>query len=254
MILAFVAAGLVSSAAFMARLLTLGGAVAATVVGAAVVVGGMKWVALLIFFFVTSSALSRWRSVDRDRLTGSMLQKGSQRDATQVLVNGGIFAISAVWSTQADQLTWQAIGIGAIAAAVSDTWSTEIGTVIGGTPRMILTGREVAPGTSGGITIAGSIGALVGAVSTAVVAMLVGWNVPAPAIAAGGIAGSLVDSLVGASLQERLWCPVCHAPTERPIHTCGTTSMHRGGIRGCDNDMVNLMSTLAGAVVTWTLL
>ena len=254
MMLAFVAAGLVSSAAFMARLLTPGGAVAATMVGTAVVVGGMKWIALLLFFFITSSALSRWRSAERERLIWTMVHKGSRRDATQVLANGGIFAISAVWSTAADELSWQAIGIGAIAAAVSDTWSTEIGTVIGGRPRMITSGREVAPGTSGGITIAGSIGALVGAVSTAVVAMLVGWDVPAAAIVAGGIAGSLVDSLVGAFLQERRWCPACSAPTERPIHTCGTTSKHRGGIRGCDNDIVNVLSTLAGAAVTWTLL
>lgn len=73
------------------------------------------------------------------------------------------------------------------------------------------------------------------------------------AIAAGGVAGSLVDSLVGASVQERLWCPACDASTERRVHSCGTTSVHRGGIRGVDNDIVNLMSTLAGAVVTWTL-
>lgn len=253
MILAFVAAGLVSFAAFIAHLLTVSGAVAAALVGTAVVIGGAKWVVLLLFFFITSSALSRWRSNDRERLTGGMLQKGSRRDATQVLVNGGIFAVSALGARGADELTWQAIGIGALAAATSDTWSTEIGTAIGGTPRGILNGREVAPGTSGGITIAGSIGAIAGAVLTAVVAVVAGWEVPFAAIVAGGIAGSVVDSLVGASFQERHWCPTCDVPTERRVHSCGTTSLHRGGIRGCDNDIVNLMSTLAGAVITWIL-
>ena len=253
MLLALAVAGLLSLVAYITRLLTAGGAMAATLVGAAVILGGTKWVMMLLFFFITSNALSRWRKTERDQLTGSVIEKGSRRDATQVLVNGGIFAISAVLASGADEFTWQAIGIGALCAATADTWSTEIGTVLGGTPRGILNGRVVAPGTSGGITIAGSIGAIMAALLTALVAGSVGWGVSAMAIAAGGVAGSLVDSLVGASVQERLWCPACDASTERRVHSCGTTSLHRGGIRGVDNDIVNLMSTLAGAVVTWTL-
>lgn len=253
LIVALATAGLVAMAAHALRLLTASGAVAATLVGAAAMIGGYEWVVLLLFFFLSSGALSHWRAAERERRVGSLIGKAGRRDAIQVLANGGVFGLAAVLSGVTGSPSWHAIGIGAIAAATADTWSTEIGTVLGGTPRMIFGWREVAPGTSGGITIAGSVAAVVAALLASLVAGSVHWDTPMLAVAAGGIAGSLVDSVLGATVQERRWCPDCSTLTERRIHSCGTTSLHRGGIRGCDNDTVNLITTIAGAVVTWTL-
>lgn len=253
MLLPLIIAGAVAVIAYLARALTVAGALAATLVGAAAMIGGVRWVVMLLFFFASSNALSRWRGRERDRLVGSFIEKGGRRDAWQVMANGGVFAIAAILATIADEFTWQAVGIGAIAAATADTWSTEIGTVLGGTPIDIRSGRQVAPGTSGGITIAGSATAVVAAILAALVARAVDWNTPAFAIVGGGLVGSLTDSLLGSTVQERRWCPTCNIATERRTHLCGTTTVHRGGIRGCDNDIVNLMSTIAGAVVTWTL-
>ena len=251
-IVSVVVAVCVAFAAYAARLLTAGGAVAAALVGASALTGGARWVVMLLLFFIGSNVLSHWRAREREQLVGAVLEKGGRRDAWQVVANGGLFGLAAILATVGDAYTWHAVGIGAIAAATADTWSTEVGTVLGGTPRDIVTGRVVAPGTSGGITIAGSMAALAAAVLAAVVAAGVDWSAPAIAIVSGGVVGSLVDSLLGATLQERRWCPTCDAPTERRTHTCGTSTVHRGGIRGCDNDIVNLLSTIAGAVVTWT--
>ena len=251
MIVSFTVAAFVAAIAYRLRLLTVGGAVAATVTGGAAFSAGLPWAILLLFFFTTSTALSRWRSAERDRLLTSLIEKEGARDAVQVLANGGLFALAALLSTRGDAFTWQAVAAGAIAASTSDTWSTEVGTVLGGSPRSILTGRRVAPGTSGGITIHGTMAALTGAFAAALVTMIVGWPIPLYAVFAGGIAGSLLDSVLGASVQERRWCPRCESATERRIHSCGTSSLHRGGIRGCNNDVVNLMSTIAGAVITW---
>lgn len=253
MILAFAAAGTVSTMAYLARLLSAGGAIAATVIGASAMVGGAGWVVLLLFFFVTSSAISRWRGPERERLVGSLIEKGNRRDVVQVLANGAVFAIAAILSTAGDVRTWQAVGAGAIVAATVDTWSTEVGTVIGGTPRLILTGRQVPPGTSGGVTIAGSVAGIAAAVLAAYVMSSMDWVVPVHAVVSGGIAGSLVDSVIGATVQERRWCATCDMQTERRTHSCGTPTVHRGGIRGWNNDIVNLMSTITGAAVTWTL-
>ena len=252
-ILSVAIAGTVAAVAWIARLLTGGGAVAATLVGATALIGGIRWVVMLLFFFAGSNLLSRWRSRERDQLVGSIIEKGNRRDAWQVLANGGVFGLAAVLANFGGLLTWEALGIGAIAAATADTWSTEVGTVLGGTPRSILNGRQVAPGTSGGITIAGSAAAIAAAILAAIVAVGLDWSTPAPAIVLGGVAGSVTDSLLGATVQERRWCPTCQLPTERHVHPCGTTAVHRGGIHGCDNDIVNLLSTVAGAVVTWTL-
>jgi uncharacterized protein (TIGR00297 family) len=252
-IVSIAVAGVVATIAWAARLLTISGAVAATLVGSAAMLGGIRWVLMLLFFFAGSNLLSRWRRRERDLLVGSFVEKGSRRDAWQVLANGGVFGLAAFMAHNGSVLSWEAVGIGAIVAATADTWSTEVGTVLGGTPRSILNGRQVAPGTSGGITIAGSTAAIAAAILAAIVAVSLDWSTPAPAIALGGIAGSVIDSLLGATVQERRWCPSCKSPTERQVHSCGTTTVHRGGIHGCDNDIVNLLSTVAGAVVTWTL-
>ena len=251
--LALTVAGLVSFAAYWARLLTATGAVAATLVGAAALAAGKTWVVILLLFFVTSSALSLWRRKERDELTASFLEKGGPRDAAQVLANGGVFAAAAALFALGSDPIWQAVAVGAITTAMADTWSTEIGTIAGGTPRLIISGRLVPPGSSGGITLAGTSAGIVGALLAAVVAVAMDWETPLLVIASAGIVGSLVDSLLGATVQERRWCGACGRLTERRIHTCGTPTTHRNGIRGYNNDLVNFTSTLAGAVVSWAL-
>ena len=116
-----------------------------------------------------------------------------------------------------------------------------------------MSGRAVPPGTSGGITLAGTSAGIIGALLAAVAAGMMDWETPLPVIVSAGIVGSLVDSLLGATVQERRWCSVCDRLTERRIHTCGTPTTHRGGIRGWTNDLVNFTSTLAGAAVSWAL-
>ena len=254
MIVAIAVAGSIAMAARRFDLLTTAGAITATVVGAAVLSAGLSWAVLLLFFFVTSSALSRWRAAEREQLIGALIAKEGPRDAMQVLANGGVLAIAAVASTSGgDIYAWQAVGVGAIATATSDTWSTEVGTVLGGMPRSIFSWRQVAPGTSGGITTQGTLAAFGGAFAVVIVAAGVGWSIPGHAVFAGGVGGSVIDTILGANIQERRWCPDCQKQTERRIHSCGTSTVHRGGIRGCNNDVVNLVSTIAGAVITWTL-
>jgi uncharacterized protein (TIGR00297 family) len=253
MILAFAAAGAIAGLAYLLQMLTVGGGIAATFIGGTAVLAGRGWITLLLFFFITSSVLSRWRAAERARKVKGALAKGARRDAVQVLANGLVFATAAMLSTYGNVDAWRAIGAGAIATATADTWSTEIGTVIGGTPRMITTGRVVQPGTSGGVTIAGFVSAFTGSVLAAVVASMMDWRTPVHAVVVGGVVGSLVDSLLGATVQERRWCDACAIGTEQRIHNCGTATAHRGGLAGFDNDVVNLVSIIAGAVLTWTL-
>jgi uncharacterized membrane protein len=75
----------------------------------------------------------------------------------------------------------------------------------------------------------------------------------AGALAAGGLAGVLVDSLLGATVQRRRWCPACERQTERTTHDCGTPTAPRGGLAWLDNDMVNLLSNAAGGLVALAL-
>ncbi len=208
---------------------------------------------LLLFFFVSSTLLSTWRADTRNALLAGMVEKGAARDAWQVGANGAVFALAALGSSLAPATVWNAIGAGALAAATADTWSTEVGTVRGGTPHHILSGGPLPPGASGGITAVGTLAGVIGAVAVTLLAVALHWRVPPVAMVAGGISGLVADSVLGATLQERRWCPVCGRMTERRVHSCATPTLVQGGLRGYTNDAVNLTSVILGALVATVL-
>jgi uncharacterized protein (TIGR00297 family) len=236
-----------------ARSLTVGGAVAATIVGTLAVVAGWQWGVLLVIYFVSASALSRFGAAKKEQRTSSVVEKGGERDALQVLANGAAFAVAAALAVLAPghAARWAALGIGALAASASDTWATEIGTLTGGTPRSILGFGPVPVGISGGVTLTGTIAALAGAAFVAVSALLLGWPVRITiASFVGGVVGSTLDSLLGATIQQRRWCDRCQRATERAIHDCGTPTRATGGLSWLTNDMVNLLCGISGGLVS----
>jgi uncharacterized protein (TIGR00297 family) len=244
-------AAIIALAARRLGALSSSGAAAAVVVGTACVAAGWRWGALLIAFFVVSSALSRvGREVKRRRLAG-IIEKEGARDATQVLANGGVYTLTALAAAATGSGPWSAAALGVLATSTADTWGTEVGTLAGGTPRSVLSGRRIQPGMSGGITLRGSLATAAGAAFIAGVAWMLGWGGgEAAAAAGGGIVGAFADSILGASIQERRWCDVCSAPTERLVHPCGTPTRPIGGLQGFRNDAVNLSSGLIGGLVS----
>jgi uncharacterized protein (TIGR00297 family) len=182
--------------------LTRRGAAVALAIGLATVYGfGWRGVALLLAFFVSSSLLTA-------------AAKDGARNARQVLANGGIAALAAFAGH------WVAFA-GAVAAANADTWATEIGSHSRTRPRLITNGTPVPAGTDGGITLLGTAGGIAGALFIAVLARLLVPGGLVMAVAVAGIAGMLLDSLLGATLQGRL--------------------------KWLDNDAVNLAATATGA-------
>lgn len=241
--------GAISVVAYRTRALSRSGAIAAALVGTIAVSAGWSWGILLVAFFLSSTALSTIGAQRKAQLVDPILVKSGPRDAWQVLANGGVFAAAAAAFIVTPSAIWPAVGIGALAASTADTWATEVGTLLGGEPRSIVSGERVPPGTSGGISVAGSAASLGGAVFIAIMAPLTGWDAPFHAIASGGVAGSVADSLLGATAQERYWCDACGAPTEQPVHRCGERARRAGGIRGLNNDVVNLLCSFVGALV-----
>lgn len=240
----------VAGAARRARALDRTGAIAAIVVGSACVAAGWDWAALVVAFFIGSTILSRLGRARKEQLAAGVLTKGSERDAVQVLANGGAFAFCAVGYLLRPSAVWYAVGTGALAAATADTWATEVGMLIGRVPRSIVSGHRVPPGTSGAITVAGTGALIAGAVLIAGLARAVGWPASvAVAALVGGTVGALIDSLLGATLQARRWCDRCHTATERDVHSCGNPTDPAGGVSWLDNDAVNALSTGVGGLV-----
>lgn len=245
-----VLAGATAVAARRGGLLTRGGAVAACVLGAASTVAGWGWAATLVLYFAAAAMISRIGKRTKQRLTGSVVGKGGARDAAQVLANGGIYCAAALGASTARTslaplLTWGALG--ALAASSADTWATEIGVLSGRRPRNIVGRSFVQLGMSGGVTLPGLVGALVGASVVAVAGWYAGLPHGAALAAVGaGWAGAVFDSLLGATVQQRRMCDSCGSDTELAVHTCGTATRHVAGIRWIDNDVVNLLATMAG--------
>jgi uncharacterized protein (TIGR00297 family) len=223
------------------------------IAGTVAVAAGWSWGILLLTFFVSSTAFSRLGARRKAALANAIVAKSGNRDGWQVLANGGLFTAAAAGSLVSPSPIWLAVGAGALSAAAADTWATELGTLFGHEPRSIISAKRVPAGTSGGVTLAGWMAALGGAVFIAGAAALVGWSVPVHAVVTGGVAGAVADSLAGAAIQERRWCDTCQAPTERAVHNCGTTTRRVGGIPGFDNDAVNLLCSAVGALITLVL-
>lgn len=234
--------------AWRARSLRPSGAVAAAAVGSAAMAAGWDWGILLVTYFVSASALSRFRSRDKDVVTAGRVEKSGERDAVQVLANGGLFALSALGHALQPTALWQLAGAGALAASAADTWATEIGVLSTERPRSILSAQPVEPGVSGGVTLVGSLAAVAAAAMLALVVRLLGWPIAAALSAlGGGVAGCALDSILGAAVQDRRRCPACDQGTEQRVHRCGTPTTHVGGLARLSNDGVNFLATVGGA-------
>jgi uncharacterized protein (TIGR00297 family) len=205
------------------RLLTAGGAVAAVGVGTLVFgFGGWQRAELLVLFFATSSLLTRWQAARKPHP-----EHTAGRTGAQVLANGAVATVLALWG-----VLWPAPWVatafaGAIAASTADTWATEIGLLSKMPPqlitvRLLRTRTTVAPGTSGGVTWLGTIAACAGA--AVITGTSTGWlETPLAPVWLGGFLGMALDSILGATVEGR-W-------------------------RWMTNDAVNLLATVAGATL-----
>lgn len=268
--MAVLLAGAVALGAWRAGSLRTSGAVAAFGIGALALRAAWSWGAFLIGWFVLSSVLSRIGRARKAERTRQIVEKGDQRDAWQVLANGGVFALAALCTVvntdvaplfsatvgaavrtlaQTTETTLAILAAGALVAAGADTWATEVGTLWGGAPWSLRERGRVPAGTSGAVSVVGTGGMLLGAVLLTALAVATGMIDVAYAwpVAVGGVGGACVDTIIGAWIQERRQCPVCQRATERVIHDCGTPTARVGGITRLDNDAVNALCSMAGA-------
>jgi len=252
--------------AYRRQSLSQSGAWGAVLIGTIIFgLGGLPWGLLLIAFFVTSSIFTHYQQRRKEALADHAAKTG-RRDLGQVLANGGIGALlaAAFALTGGNQIIFFFAFVGAMAAVTADTWATELGVLSPEKPRLITTGERVERGSSGGVSSLGLAAAVAGAwaISFLGFALVLGQYaltgdlltlrvVWLPLLAAlGGVAGSLVDSLLGATVQCTYYCPQCGKETEQPIHRCGRQPIHIRGWHWLDNDWVNVAASLTGVLVT----
>lgn len=256
LLIGFIPAIIVASLAFRAHSLNKSGAIAATFTGTIIFgIGGWQWAILLLTFFITSSVLSRAFKNQKQGLS-EKFSKGHERDAGQVFGNGGIATFFAALHFFFPNEIWPWLGFAAALAAVNaDTWATELGVLNPHPPRMITNlSRVVEKGTSGGISLIGTLAALAGSALIGILASLLNPMAGSVSIffivTVSGLAGSLFDSFLGATIQAMYFCPKDNKETEKhPLHTCGTPTTLLRGWSWLDNDWVNFACGAFGVIV-----
>ncbi|MFY0568544.1 DUF92 domain-containing protein [Archangium lansingense] len=207
--------------------------------------------AALLGFFVSSSALSKTFRARKASVEEEYAKTGT-RDLGQALANGGVAALAAVLLAVTGDARYSLAMLGALVAANADTWATELGVLSRSPPRLVTTLRQVPPGTSGAVSGAGLLAATAGAAFVGGVAVLAGasWKL-IPWLVLAGVAGSLVDSVLGATVQDVRWCDACSRETERRVHRCGRAARPLRGFSWLGNDTVNVVATAAGALLAF---
>jgi uncharacterized protein (TIGR00297 family) len=177
-----------------------------------IVLGDYGWFVMLVTFFGVGGLSSKFRYDEKLR-RGIAQENEGARGSGNVLANS-LTALLAVigWAASpshvpvAPQVFLFAFA-GSVAAAMSDTLSSEIGGLFDG-PRLITTFERVPPGTDGGVTWQGGVAGVVGAGLIAAIALamtdLVGVAGFAVIVAAG-VVGMTIDSLLGATVEGRLF-------------------------------------------------
>lgn len=262
-LLGLVFSAIIAFAAYRRGSLSQSGAVGALVVGTLIFgLGGWVWGVVLGVFFVSSSLLSHFKEREKAAVA-EKFEKGHRRDFGQAMANGGLGALIAVLSvivpeSVVPKSTWFFLFVGVMATVTADTWATELGTLSKTAPRLITNGRAVEVGTSGGVSALGTgvsfVGGLLIGLTAGVFGAVAGlhpWSA-APWVALvgafSGAAGSLIDSLMGATVQQIFYCDTCAKETERKIHRCGTTTRPLRGWSWLNNDLVNMLSSLGGGL------
>jgi uncharacterized protein (TIGR00297 family) len=206
--------------AWFAGGVNISGALAGSAVAFIMAVRDLRmFLALLVVFAVTLVA-TRVGYARKQQLRTAEPSGG--RTAAQAMANLGIAALVVAVAGAG----WPVLALAALAEAAGDTSSSEIGMAFPGKTLLVTNFKPVPAGTDGGISLFGTIAALLGAASVALAAVATGLATsPQMAIIiVAGFLGTLVDSLLGALFERRGWL---------------------------DNDLVNLLSTAAAVGVAW---
>jgi uncharacterized protein (TIGR00297 family) len=276
--LGFIISAAIGWAAYKRKALSPSGVLGAILTGTAIFgFGGWTWGLLLITFFILASLLSKYKEATKANLA-EKFAKGSRRDLAQALANGGAGALIAIaYLFIRHPLLWFAF-VGAMATVNADTWATELGVLSKRPPRLITTGKLVEVGTSGGVSLQGTLATLAGGAAIGLAGALFLYAeslirytphlllhplscliypencVLLPLIAAvAGLAGSLCDSLLGATVQAIYYSSSREKETEKIIDPDGTPNILLRGWRWLNNDWVNFISSVVGAALAATL-
>lgn len=173
--------------------LSQSGFVFAAILGFVVLMNGMSIWPMVVFLLLGTMVGKI------NKTTISDVKHSKPRDAFQVLANGGgVLLIICVQTLLGPDENLNTFMLVSVAAACSDTLSSELGMRYGKKAYNLFTLKEVPKGLSGGVSLPGFIGAFIGAFAIALFAendfsVVLFW----------GMMGSVIDSILGLIFQAK---------------------------------------------------
>ena len=256
------------------------GAVGAALVGWGTLYAGVRFGVVLGAFFFLSSAMTRVggeikKKIDENHVPG---KASGARNWIQVAANGLVptfLAMSYSFATggpeyllgvnNAFETPLAAAFIGYYGCCCGDTWSSELGVLSRKMPRLITTGKECKPGTNGGVTTLGLVASAAGGFAVGFAFWCGGLFVPVvtgnvtlalqfaaqwPVLVIGlgaGLVGSLIDSLLGATIQFSGYC----SERRRMVSKPGPTVTRTSGLNFLSNSAVNFVTASLCALILY---
>lgn len=204
LVIYLVAAFFILIVAYRLHSITEDGVVAAMLTALILYTLGGPWVALcLLLFFILGSGISKISNPVKEKAE-AIQESPSRRNWKQVLCNS-LPACVILWYSlfSVQNPRFELIALSIFSAAAADTFGSEIGMLFPGKVYNILNGRPVPPGLSGGVSVMGILASLLGSFSISLLA-LPKFGLSGLAVATIlGLVGSLVDSVLGASIQRK---------------------------------------------------
>lgn len=207
---------------------------------------------IVFFMFASSSILSKVKKEAKKDLE-KVVSKTGPRDYIQALANLGTATFCMLAYVIFKEEYWIVGLLGSIATANADSWASEIGGISQKTPISITTFQAIKKGISGGITLLGSIGGILGSI---ILSLFGVWILTVFDIhfstkisniiiisSITGIIGFFLDSYLGVWFQA-LYQNEKGEETENPQQ-----ALLIKGFSWCDNDMVNFISTFLGGII-----
>ncbi len=240
-----------------ARAIGKAGFLASVAVGYSILLGGgWGWFVIVASFFILGVGFTYYK-YEFKKSIGSAQEKGGTRNWPNILANGAVAAVLAGTQLFSGGTTFVASFIGAMSTAASDTVATEVGLLSKSKPRLITQlGKSVVPGTSGGVSALGFLGAILASSVIGGLAFLLNLSSEGLAIIpisiASGLVGAVADSILGATVQRKGYCAVCGTHTENLAHHGEPTKLV-SGLPFLDNNVVNLLATIVGAAAAFSI-
>lgn len=257
LIIGIVISSCIAFIAYKKRSLSLSGVIAAIIVGTIIYyLGGVLSFTLMMGFFISSSILSKLLK-ERKKALDKIHEKGDRRDWVQVVANGGVAIVYLILYRYYNNETFLVISSISFAVSNSDTWASEVGVLSKGKTVSIITFKKIEKGISGGISLLGTLSALAGATFISIVfsilyIVLNGFKIEiyywSILIVLLGFLGSIIDSILGATIQGHYYDEENNCVTEKK------KGKLIKGIKIVNNDIVNILSNLLATTMALIIL